>query len=72
MAVARGLLELRGELIATGRGQYMDTRTARQLGYGLLLEQADGRPGLKIWAFVDDFAIYGPDLEMTLFTFLNI
>jgi hypothetical protein len=35
------------------------------LGHGLVLLRSDGKPGVKIWAFVDDFAIHGPDYEST-------
>ena len=34
-------------------------------GYGFRLERADGGPAVKIWIFVDDFAIHGPDYEST-------
>ena len=34
-------------------------------GYGFSLRRADGRPAVRIWVFVDDFAIHGPDYEST-------
>lgn len=34
-------------------------------GYGYSLERSDGKPAVKIWVFVDDFAIHGPDYEST-------
>lgn len=32
-----------------------------RLGYGYVLIGRDGRPSVKIWVFVDDFLIHGPD-----------
>ena len=34
-------------------------------GYGYILFQPNGRPAVKIWVFVDDFLIHGPDYEST-------
>ena len=34
-------------------------------GYGFSLLRADGGPAVKIWIFVDDFAIHGPACEST-------
>jgi hypothetical protein len=31
------------------------------LGHGYVLIGADGKPSVKVWAFVDDFLIHGPD-----------
>ena len=36
-----------------------------KLGYGYILTRKDGRPGVKVWIFVDDVAIHGPDYEST-------
>lgn len=35
------------------------------LGHGMVLLRSDGKPGVKIWVFVDDFAIHGPDYAST-------
>ena len=34
-------------------------------GYGFSLIRSDGHPAVKIWVFVDDFAIHGPDYKST-------
>ena len=36
-----------------------------QLGHGYLLKRTNGKPAVKIWVHVDDFAIHGPDLDST-------
>jgi hypothetical protein len=36
-----------------------------RLGYGFILESADGSPAVKIWVWVDDFIIHGPTFEKT-------
>jgi hypothetical protein len=35
------------------------------LDYGFGLAHPDGLPAVKVWVFVDDFAIHGPDYEAT-------
>ena len=35
------------------------------LGHGLVLMWSDGKLGIKIWVFVDNFTIHGPDYEST-------
>ena len=37
-----------------------------ELGYGYVLQTADGQPAVRIWAHVDDFLIHGPTQEATL------
>ena len=34
-------------------------------GYGFSLLRSDGSPAVKIWVFVDDFALHGPDRRST-------
>lgn len=36
------------------------------LGHGCNNLRKDGKPGVKIWVHVDDFALHGPDYETTL------
>ena len=35
------------------------------LGYGFSYFREDGKPAIRIWVHVDDFAIHGPDYEST-------
>ena len=34
-------------------------------GYGFTLVRSDGSPAVRIWVFVDDFALHGPDWHST-------
>ena len=36
-----------------------------ELGYGLILEGDNGLPGVKIWAWIDDFLIHRPTRKKT-------
>lgn len=36
------------------------------LGYGILMQRSDGKPAVRLWVHVDDFAIHGPDYQSTL------
>lgn len=44
-------------------------------GYGFSLSRTDGKPSVRIWVFVDDFCIHGPDkasTEAALAAFLDL